>query len=183
MRAWKVYIDDFKHAEIFEQGEMELLETVVPAVQEKATTRKPELMEMAEDAYEESGAEGNPKKEEVGKLRLCSLGERMDGARGDRRGPKGYDQELIDLTLHFLSLPRPPKKLSQIVGGRWVRLQCIRKPTASACDAFWPWMSLPVPGHPTHRGRGTPRGLHACASVLLQLSGGNRSSRDSIRCI
>jgi hypothetical protein len=107
LAAWKVYIDDFKHAKIFTAEEITALED-----------QAPELFLQALAEYEMAGAEGNPKKEEVNKVAITSLGERMDGIRGDRRAPLGYEMDLIDLTLLGLSSARPKKKLVQIILGR-----------------------------------------------------------------
>ena len=105
LRGWKIYSSDFKQAEIFEPEEMEVLETTVPNVLPQAATIRREQMERADEAYEERGAQDNPEKEKVAQLKPCSPGERMDDARGDRRGTKGYDQELIVWTLGDLSVP------------------------------------------------------------------------------
>ena len=136
--AWKVYIDDFKHAQVFSKGEVDILMEKVPR-----------LLSLAGTAYDESGAEGNPKKTEVNKVEVASLGEQMNGIRGDRTCPLAYDLEVVDLTMFGLSKRRPSKKLLEILGGRWLRLQSVRKPTAAAFNRFWRWMTLPRPGRPS----------------------------------
>jgi len=136
--AWKVYIDDFKHARVFSADEVDILSEKVPR-----------LLGLAGSAYEKSGAEGHPKKTEINKVEIASLGEQMNGIRGDRTCPPAYDLEVVDLTMFALGKQRPSKKLLEILGGRWVRLQSVRKPTAAAFNRFWRWMTLPRPGRPS----------------------------------
>ena len=66
---WKVYIDDFKEAEIFELEETKLLGTNVPTKLALATTTRPGLMKKADEVYEKTGARSNSKKKEVKRLR------------------------------------------------------------------------------------------------------------------
>ncbi|CAK0798723.1 unnamed protein product, partial [Prorocentrum cordatum] len=72
---------------------------------------------------------------------VSTLGGLVDGEAGVRRPPLGYLAELASLTLCFLAKRRPSRRLAQILLGRWVRVQCYRRPLAAAFVNAWKWLA------------------------------------------
>ncbi|CAK0908265.1 unnamed protein product [Prorocentrum cordatum] len=127
---WFIYVDNLEIAEIASSEE---------AVELKGTI--PELLSRASAGYEEAESPGSPGKDVHRAQRVSSLGDLVDGEAGVRRPPLGYVAELASLTLWFLAKRRPSRRLAQILLGRWVRVQCYRRPLAAAFVNAWKWLA------------------------------------------
>ncbi|CAK0845909.1 unnamed protein product, partial [Prorocentrum cordatum] len=125
-----ICIDNLEIAEIVSSEE---------AVKLKGTI--PELLSRASACYEEAKSPGSPGKDVHRAQQVSTLGGLVDGAAGARRPPLGHATELTGLTLWFLAKKRPSKRLAQILLGRWVRVQCYRRPLAAACVNAWKWLA------------------------------------------
>ncbi|CAK0891311.1 unnamed protein product, partial [Prorocentrum cordatum] len=127
---WLIYVDNLEIAEIMSSEE---------AVKLKGTI--PELLSRASAGYEEAESPGSPGKDVHRAQQVSSLGDLVDGEAGARRPPLGYATQLASLTLRFLAKRRPSRRLAQILLGRWVRVQCYRRPLAAAFVNAWKWLA------------------------------------------
>ncbi|CAK0849798.1 unnamed protein product [Prorocentrum cordatum] len=127
---WCIYIDNLEIAEIVSREE---------AVKLKGTI--PELLSRASACYEQAKFPGSPGKDVHRAQQVSTLGDLVDGAAGVRRPPLGCVAELTSLTLWFLAKKRPSRRLAQILLGRWVRVQCYRRPLAAAFVNAWKWLA------------------------------------------
>ena len=128
--AWMVYIDNLEVFEALPHAEAEELRGSIPL-----------WLEAALDNYDFTWAVGNPSKDVHRASQVTTLGEFIDGVRGTRSAPPGYLSDLVLLTLCTIGRPRVSRKLAQIVLGRWVRVQCFRRPTVAAFHFAWQWLS------------------------------------------
>ncbi|CAK0869098.1 unnamed protein product [Prorocentrum cordatum] len=127
---WFIYIDNLEIAEIVSSEEAVKLKGAIP-----------ELLSRASACYEEAKSPGSPGKDVHRAQQVSTLGDLVDGAAGVRRPPLGYVTELTSLTLWFLAKKRPSKRVAQILLGRWVRVQCYRRPLAAAFVNAWKWLA------------------------------------------
>ncbi|CAK0793447.1 unnamed protein product [Prorocentrum cordatum] len=127
---WFIYIDNLEIAEIVSSVEAVKLKGAIP-----------ELLSRASTCYEEAKSPGSPGKDVHRAQQVSTLGGLVDGEAGVRRPPRGYVTELTSLTLWFLAKRRPSRRLAQILLGRWVRVQCCRRPLAAAFGNAWKWLA------------------------------------------
>ncbi|CAK0846251.1 unnamed protein product, partial [Prorocentrum cordatum] len=129
-RCCFVYVDNLEIAEIVPSEEAVALKGTIPV-----------LLSRASAGYEEAESPGSPGKDVHRAQQVYSLGGLVDGEAGVQRPPLSYVTELVSLTLWFLGERRPRRRLAQILLGRWVRVQCYRRPLAAAFVNAWKWLA------------------------------------------
>ncbi|CAK0824111.1 unnamed protein product, partial [Prorocentrum cordatum] len=127
---WVIYIDNLATAEIVSREEAVKLKGSIP-----------ELLSQASACYERAKSPRSPGKDVHRARQVSTLGDLADGEARVRRPPPGYVAELTILTLWFLAKRRPSRRLAQILLGRWVRVQCYRRPLAAAFVNAWKWLA------------------------------------------
>ncbi|CAK0832761.1 unnamed protein product [Prorocentrum cordatum] len=108
----------------------------------------PELLSRASACYEEAKSPGSPGKDVLRAQQVSTLEDLVDGEAGVRRPPLGHATELTSLTRRFRAQGRPSRRLAQILLGRWVRVQCYRRPLAAAFVNAWKWLASGRSGGP-----------------------------------
>ena len=103
-----------------------------------------ELLGAAREVWGAYGTPGRDEKDYIGVFEAPILGERVNGELGRRDPPEDFLGDLFSLGCFALGKASVRLKLGQVLGGRFVRGQCLRRATFSSFGAYWR-LCRPVP--------------------------------------
>ena len=90
----------------------------------------------------------NPSKVLSREVLMESLGYVTDGMEGWQDPPSGYLRDLIRLTFWLCASDKVSRRQGQVLAGRWVRAQQLRRATAGCFEQLWQWISRGAWGRP-----------------------------------
>ena len=124
--AFQVYIDKFDEYEVVLRLERDQLAGQLSP----SGVRSGQL-------YAAWATPGNAKKDVVGEPEMVSLGLHTDGTIGERRLPEGVLTRFVCFILWTLGRGHASRLHLQILAGRWVRAQQMKRATSGVFDRLW----------------------------------------------
>ena len=119
---WHVYLDNFAAGEVSTGGHV---------IQGNV------LHDMAEDAWERTGVLSSEKKRKRAETTALELGAFIDGERRTLGAAPDRLIKLVQSTLWLLSQRHLPKRLVQVVAGRWIHIFQFRRPAMALLSEVW----------------------------------------------